>query len=109
MPEQGLVSVVKELATLVGKGWFAVVIGALLGVYGAIKLIVRAEASGWVWIAIALAATAIIALNIAYQALKERNVALAGDASGESKSVVIHGGEHNHYYGGPPQGGGSTS
>ena len=82
MPEQGLV---KELAMLVGKGWFAVVIGVLLGVYGAVELVVRAKASGWVWIAIALAVMTIISLNVAYQALKERNVALAGGASDESK------------------------
>lgn len=105
MPERGLV---KELAMSVGKGWFAVVIGALLGIYGAVELIVRAETSGWVWIALALAVMVVIALNVAYQALKERNVALDGSGvSDESKSVVFHGGEHNHYYGGPPHEGGS--
>lgn len=105
MPERGLV---KELAMSVGKGWFAVAIGVLLAIYGAVELIVHAETSGWIWISIALAVMVMIALNLAYQALKERDNALnAGGGYDESKSVVFHGGEHNHYYGGPPHEGSS--
>jgi len=102
MPERGLL---KELAMSVGKGWFAVAIGVLFAVYGALGLIAHAKTSGWVWISAAFAVAVAISLNVAYRALKERNAAL-GVAPSEStqSSVVIHGGEHNYYYGGPPSG-----
>ena len=101
MPERGLL---KELAMSVGKGWFAVAIGVLFAAYGAVELIAHAKTSGWVWISAAFAVAVAISLNVAYQALRERDAAVAGVAPSVStqSSVVIHGGEHNYYYGGPP-------
>jgi len=91
----------KELALSVGAGWFAVMIGVGLGVYGAVALIASSKASGWMWIAIGLFVMLGVALRVAYLALKARDDARGG-YEGSMASTVIQGGEHYHYYGGPP-------
>lgn len=85
----------------VGKGWFAVVVGGLFGVYGAVELIVHSKTAGWAWIASGLAVTLVVSLAVAHQAFRARNAALKNEAS--NASVIIQGGEHKHYYGEFPE------
>ena len=84
-----------------GKGWFAAAIGGLIGIYGAVELIVHSNATGWAWIACGLAVMLLVTLNIAHRALRARNAALGAESS--QASVVFQGGEHNHYYGERPE------
>lgn len=90
----------------VGKGWFAMVVGGLFGIYGAIELIVHSKTTGWAWIAGGLAVMLVVSLTVAHQAFRARNAALKSESS--NASVIFQGGEHKHYYGGefppPPDG-----
>jgi len=95
----------KELAMAVGKGWFVAAIGGLLGIYGAVELIVHSNATGWAWIAGGLGVMLLVSLNVAHRAFRVRNAALRNESS--QASVIFQGGEHNHYYGeAPPKPGG---
>jgi hypothetical protein len=80
----------------VGKGWFAVAVGGLFGIYGAIELIAHSKTTGWAWIAGGLAVMLIVSLAAAHQAFRARNAALGQESS--NASVVFQGGEHKHYY-----------
>ena len=93
----------------VGKGWFAMVVGFLFGLYGALELVVHAKTSGWAWIAGGLGVMLLISLNVAHRALSARNAALRSESS--ESSVVFQGGEHKHYYYGerPPKPGDGKS
>lgn len=102
----------KELAVSVGQGWFVVVVGVGLGVYGLVELIAHSKTTGWVWITVGLVSLLLVALNVAYQALRQRDAVLAGRKSSETsvaRPIVFHGGEHKHFHSSPPEEGDSTT